>query len=236
MQQKPDYFLDQLGLSANVFARVGTPFNFESQALLYLPAGLPDPRNESYSRKFADSAIPVLQASGGRTMCLFTSWTALEQCAAIFTRKLDYPLFIQGRRPKQELVEQFAKSGNGILLGLRSFWDGVDVPGMALSCLMIDKLPFLPPNDALELARSATIKHLGGNPFPDYQLPAAVIRLQQGVGRLIRTVQDRGVVVLADPRLISQDYGQVFLDSLPSMPITRDIAQVEEFFSKHCAV
>jgi ATP-dependent DNA helicase DinG len=162
---------------------------------------------------------------------LFTSHQALSDAAASIAQHLDYPLFVQGNQPKAVLLEAFKQAGNGILLGTGSFWEGVDVPGPALSCVIIDKLPFASPSDPVLNARLETLRRNGLNPFATYQLPAATIALKQGVGRLIRDQEDRGVLMLCDPRILSRSYGKVFLSSLPDMPRTRSLADVQRFFS-----
>ena len=177
-------------------------------------------------------AVPVLKASRGRAFLLFTSHQALNEAARLLPEQLDYPLFVQGVQPKGVLLELFKKSSNGILLGTATFWEGVDVPGPALSCVIIDKLPFASPGDPVLSARLDALKRSGQNPFISYQLPQAIIALKQGVGRLIRDTRDRGVLMMCDPRIINRAYGDLFLDSLPVMPIKWDIADVEHFFEQ----
>jgi ATP-dependent DNA helicase DinG len=179
-----------------------------------------------------EAAEPVVSASGGRAFLLFTSHRALR-AAAEWLRggsALDaYPLLVQGEAPRDQLLQRFRELGNAILLGTSSFWEGVDVRGDALAVVVIDKLPFASPGDPLMSARLDAIRRAGGRPFPDFQLPQAVIALKQGVGRLIRDHEDRGIVMLCDPRLTGKGYGRVFLASLPAMPITRDLAEVCAF-------
>jgi len=172
----------------------------------------------------------VLAASGGRTFLLFTSHSALR-VAARALEDCDYPLLVQGSAPRGELLAQFRSLGNAVLLGTSSFWEGVDVRGEALSCVIIDKLPFGSPGDPVLQARIEALRRQGINPFMAYQLPGAVITLKQGIGRLIRDHGDRGVLVLCDPRLRSKAYGRVFLNSLPAMPLTHRVADVEDFFA-----
>jgi ATP-dependent DNA helicase DinG len=173
----------------------------------------------------------VLKASRGRAFLLFTSHQALNEAARLLSGQLEYPLFIQGSQPKGILLELFRKSRHGILLGTSSFWEGVDVKGPTLSCVIIDKLPFASPGDPVLSARLEALKRDGQNPFMTWQIPLAIITLKQGVGRLIRDVGDRGVLMLGDPRIVSKRYGDLFLDSLPVMPIRRDISDVEHFFA-----
>ena len=161
---------------------------------------------------------------------LFTSHRALQAAARFMADNLNYPVMVQGQAPKRRLLMDFKNHGNAVLLGTSSFWEGVDVRGSALSCVIIDKLPFASPGDPVMQARLDAMKKNGKNPFFDFQLPGAVVALKQGVGRLIRDVSDTGILVLCDPRLLSKSYGKVFLRSLPDMPVTRDLADVEQFF------
>ncbi len=193
---------------------------------------MPEPNAAHYSDAVVACARAVLAASRGRAFMLFTSHAALRAAAAQLDGSLDYPLLVQGRAPRQELLERFRRLGNAVLLGTSSFWEGVDVRGEALSCVIIDKLPFGSPGDPVLQARIDALREQGGNPFIDYQLPTAVISLKQGIGRLIRDSNDRGVLVLCDPRLRSRSYGRVFINSLPAMPATRDIDAVQEFFAR----
>jgi len=226
-----DHFRARLGLDEADEVRVESPFDYLRNALLYLPPGLPDPRSASHTEAVVEHARPVIAASGGRAFLLFTSYRALHAAAGALSDSLDYPVFVQGEAPKHELVERFRAAGNGVLLGTASFWEGVDVPGEALSCVIIDKLPFASPADPVVRARLDALAHAGGNPFFDYQVPQAALALKQGAGRLIRGVEDRGVLMLCDPRLRGRGYGRVFLDSLPPMPRTDDVADVEAFFA-----
>jgi ATP-dependent DNA helicase DinG len=174
-------------------------------------------------------SIPVIQAVGGRTFMLFTSYRALREAEELLNGQFSYPMLVQGSAPRRELIERFRQAGNAVLLGTSSFWEGVDVRGSALSCVIIDKLPFASPDDPVLQARLDAIKNRGGNPFMEFQVPQAVIALKQGVGRLIRGESDTGVLMLCDPRLKSKPYGRVFLNSLPSMPITHDVEEVKSF-------
>jgi ATP-dependent DNA helicase DinG len=176
-------------------------------------------------------AREVLAASRGRAFLLFTSHSALQSAAAQLAGSIDYPLLVQGTAPRQELLERFRQLGNAVLLGTSSFWEGVDVRGAALSCVIIDKLPFSSPGDPVLQARIEALRKQGVNPFMEYQLPHAVINLKQGIGRLIRDCTDRGVLVLCDPRLRTKAYGRIFLKSLPQMPRTHSLDAVYEFFA-----
>jgi ATP-dependent DNA helicase DinG len=211
--------------------KLDSPFDYREQALLYQPSGLPEPNTRDYTPAVIAAVRPVLQASRGRAFLLFTSHRALREAAEILRADTDWPLFVQGDAPRPTLLADFVESGNGVLLGAASFWEGVDVPGQALSVVVIDKLPFAQPGDPVLEARLDAIRRSGGNPFRDYQLPSAVLALKQGAGRLIRTVADRGVLVLCDPRLNTKAYGRDFLASLPPMRRSRALNDVEAFFA-----
>ncbi len=227
-----DYFAHNLGLSQAASESWGSPFDYPNQSLFYHPKGLPQPNDPNFIPLIIEFVLPVLKASQGRAFFLFTSHRALNQAAEILGKELKYPLLIQGSRPKALLLEQFKEAGNAVLLGTSSFWEGVDVRGEALSCVIIDKLPFASPGDPVLKARLDAMTQQGKNPFFEYQLPTAVIALRQGIGRLIRDVTDRGVLMVCDPRLLKRSYGQLFLDSVPPMSRTRNIEDVEAFFQK----
>jgi ATP-dependent DNA helicase DinG len=227
-----EHFSRQLGLSDPVEVAVDSPFDFAKQALAYLPEGLPDPSSESYVERVLDAVVPVLEASKGRAFLLFTSHRALRRAAELLPSRVAFPLFVQGTVPRNQLLDAFRASGNGVLLGAASFWEGVDVAGDALSVVVIDKLPFAAPDDPVLVARLDALRESGGNPFFDWQVPNAVIALKQGAGRLIRDIHDRGVLVLCDPRLTTRGYGKLFLASLPRMARTRGIGDVEAFFAE----
>ncbi len=226
------YFSQNLGLNNVVSYRWESPFDYPQQALFYHPKGLPQATDVDFTDKIVEFAVPVLKASQGRAFFLFTSYKALNRAEELLKEKLDYPLLVQGSYPKTVLLERFKKQGNAILLGTASFWEGVDVRGEALSCVIIDKLPFASPGDPVLKARLDAMKNQGRNPFFEYQLPTAAIALRQGVGRLIRDVEDKGVLMVCDPRLLKRGYGQMFLDSVPPMRRTRDIKDVEAFFQE----
>ena len=227
-----NHFANSMGLQDYQHGVWSSPFDYEKQSLLYLPPELPEPSDYSYTQKLIEKTLPVLQASKGRAFLLFTSYRAMNEAAQLLENKVDYPIFIQGDLPKHELLARFREAGNAILLGTSSFWEGVDVRGGALSCVVIDKLPFASPGDPVMQARIDAIRNNGGQPFMEYQVPKAVLALKQGVGRLIRDVNDHGVVVIGDPRLKSKAYGRVFLNSLPPMPVTDEIEAVEAFFTE----
>lgn len=225
-----DHVAQRLGLDDPRTLVQPSPFDWPRQALCYLPEGLPDPAARGFGTALIAALRPVLEASQGRAFLLFASHRALRE-AADALRSAPWPLFVQGEAPRATLLQRFRESGNGVLLGSASFREGVDVVGDALSVVVIDKLPFAAPDDPVFEARLDAIRAQGGNPFRDEQLPQAVIALKQGVGRLIRSETDRGVLVLCDPRLLNRGYGRVFLDSLPPFRRTRALADVEAFFT-----
>lgn len=226
-----DHLSERLGLDAPRTLIAPSPFDWPKQALCYLPPRMPEPNSRDYTAAVIDVVRPVLEASNGRAFVLFASHRALREAADLLRSDSPWPLFVQGDAPRSVLLQRFRDSGNGVLLGAASFREGVDVAGDALSVVVIDKLPFAAPDDPVFEARLDAIRRDGGNPFRDEQLPQAVIALKQGVGRLIRTETDRGVLVLCDPRLIGKSYGRIFLDSLPPFARTRSLDDVREFFS-----
>jgi ATP-dependent DNA helicase DinG len=223
-------FIRQLGIEAARTERWESPFDYSRQALWYVPMGLPDPASPDYTRAVAELAIEILGLSRGRAFLLFTSHRALREAAAFLESRLPFPMLVQGRAPRAELLGRFAELGNAVLLGSASFWEGVDVRGEALSCVLIDKLPFASPGDPVLAARIDALRQRGGNPFRDFQLPRAVIALKQGAGRLIRDSGDRGLLVVCDPRLLTRSYGRQFIASLPPMERTQELARVAAFF------
>lgn len=208
-----------------------SPFDYKKQSLLYLPENLPQPSEPSFTHDLMQAALPVLKASEGRAFVLFTSYYAMHKAYDYLKQMLSYELLMQGDLPKHQLLEKFRQTDNAILLGTSSFWEGVDVRGKSLSCVIIDKLPFASPGDPVMQARIDAIKHSGGHAFMDFQVPQAVIALKQGVGRLIRDVNDSGVIMIGDPRLKQKSYGRIFLNSLPPMPVTSELADVQHFFT-----
>lgn len=225
------HFSKNLGLNGALSQSWESPFDYPNQALFYHPRGLPQPSDPEFTDKIIEFVVPVLEASRGRAFFLFTSHRALQRAAQLLEGRIDYPLLVQGTKSKGVLLEQFKQLGHAVLLATASFWEGVDVRGDALSCVIIDKLPFASPGDPVLKARLAAMEQQGRNPFFEYQLPSAIIMLRQGVGRLIRDVEDRGVLMVCDPRLLKKTYGQLFLDSVPAMKRSRDIADVQQFFS-----
>jgi ATP-dependent DNA helicase DinG len=223
----------QLGIDGAETAIWPSPFDYKKQSLLYMPTIPVEPSNDEYNQYISDIAKRVIEHSKGRTFLLFTSYRSMHSVAKTLAESQDdYPLMIQGSASKSSLLEQFKQHGNAVLLGTNSFWEGVDVRGEALSCVIIDKIPFASPGDPILQARIDTLRERGGNPFSTIQIPSAVIQLKQGIGRLIRDPQDSGVLVLCDPRFLTKPYGKLFLRSLPSMPITQDIEDVADFFLK----
>ena len=225
-------FTRPLGLTQAATLLLPSPFDFQQQALLYLPRGLPDPKDANYYEALLVKAMPVIEACGGRCFFLFTSHRALKQVALLLANKLKYPLLIQGEEAKPILLARFRELGNAVLLGTATFWEGVDVKGEALSCVIIDKLPFAPPSDPVIRGKMAYLKSRGLSGFDELSLPDAVLALKQGVGRLIRDASDRGVLMIADPRLTGRDYGQRIFASLPMMRKTRDEQTVLTFINE----
>ena len=230
--KKFDYFLNSLGLVGVQSYYWESPFNYSGQSLFYHPKGVSQPNSADFIESVVKYTRPVIEASRGRAFFLFTSHAAMRAAAKRLEGTLDFPLLVQGTRSKSYLLQRFKQHGNAVLLGTSSFWEGVDVRGEALSCVIIDKLPFEAPNDPVLKARLKVMEQSGENPFSKHQLPEAVISLRQGVGRLIRDSQDRGVLMICDPRLLKRSYGRVFLDSLPNMARTRDIEDVRDFFKQ----
>jgi len=224
------HFAARLGLSDSETLCLPSPFDYARQGLLYLPRGLPEPAQPGYVEALMQAALPLIEAAGGGAFLLFTSHRALRQAAAWLPGALAerWPLLVQGEAPRELLLRRFRASGNAVLLGSASFWEGVDVQGAALRLVVIDKLPFASPEDPVVRARIEYLQGQGCSAFRDYQLPEAVLALKQGVGRLIRSESDCGVVMIGDPRLRARPYGRLFLASLPPMPITHESAQACE--------
>ncbi len=229
------HFSEQMGLTGEPSKTWPSPFDYGSQGILYVPQGLPDPNSMGYTDAVLDLALPVIEAAGGRTFLLCTTLRAVKRAAERLRdeferRGLNFPLFVQGDKGRTELLDQFRAAGNGVLIGSQSFWEGVDVRGDALSLVIIDKLPFAPPDDPVLAARIEVMEKQGKNGFMHHTLPEAIINLKQGAGRLIRDVGDRGVLMLCDPRVISKPYGKRIWQSLPSFKRTREQADVIAFF------
>jgi len=226
-----DHFLSQMGLSEVDTASWDSQFDYQQQSMLFLPTSLPSPKHPDYALELVNTMLPLVQAARGRTFMLFTSYRLMQQVHG-YMKGQGFTLLMQGDMGKQQLVSKFKQSENAVLLATMSFWEGVDIQGEALSCVMIDKLPFEAPNDPVLKARLQKIADSGKNAFMNYQVPRAVIALRQGAGRLIRSNDDYGALVLCDPRLTSSAYGKVFLDSLPSMRRTRNHEDVQKFLSQ----
>lgn len=230
------HYNDEMGLIAAQSVCWDSPFNFTEQAILYVPTDLPEPHHKTYTDLIVKAALPVLKASRGRAFFLCTSLRAMQRIydllqSAFEHEKIDYPLLLQGQGSRSYMLERFRELDNAILIGSQSFWEGIDVRGEALSLVIIDKLPFAPPDDPVLSARIDKINREGRNAFMEYQLPHAVINLKQGAGRLIRDETDQGVLMICDPRLITKSYGRKIWQSLPPMKRTRQLADVEAFFS-----
>ena len=229
------HYINQMGLTNADTGYWSSPFDYDKQALFYAPPDMPDPNSPGYSASVAAAALPVIQASQGRAFVLCTSLRAMREIHALLKEAfeqngIEYPLLMQGESSRTELLERFRKRGNAVLVGSQSFWEGVDVRGEALSCVIIDKLPFAPPDDPVLSARIDKLNAEGKNAFMEYQLPYAVITLKQGAGRLIRDETDRGVLMICDPRLITKPYGRRIWQSLPPFKRTRVLADVLAFF------
>ncbi len=222
----------ELGLAPNAELILESPFDYQKQGILYMPRYLPDPNHPNFLEALYQQVLPVLKASQGRAFLLFTSYRALHWFAEkLEQERLDFPILVQGDASKIHLLDSFKRKANAILLGTASFWEGVDVQGEQLSLVVIDKLPFGSPGDPVLKAKVKQIRGQGGNPFYELQMQQAVLMLKQGAGRLIRGEQDSGVLMIGDPRIIAMEYGQVFVNSLPQMRRTRQLAVVEQFFT-----
>ncbi len=234
------YFASQMGLGDEAARTWPSPFDYAQQALLYVPTGLPEPNSPDYTDAMIEAALPVIEAAGGRVFVLCTTLRAVNRAGERLreefkAREWPFPLFVQGETGRTELLDRFREAGNGVLVGSQSFWEGVDVRGEALSVVIIDRLPFAPPDDPVLAARIAVMEKSGGNGFMDHQLPEAIISLKQGAGRLIRDEADRGVLMICDPRLIAKQYGRRIWQSLPPFRRTRELAEVAAFFGPDSA-
>ena len=233
------YFLNRLGLDQDTETlSLASPFDYPGRTLLYVPAHtpaepFPQPDQESFPEKIQNIIYRILLASSGRALVLFTSFYSMRKTYPFLVEHLPYPVFIQGEAPRNKLLESFQLQTNSVLLAVASFWEGINVPGESLSCVIIDKLPFEVPSDPVIMARINRIREAGGNPFMDFQLPRAILALRQGVGRLMRTSSDKGLLAILDVRLFTKQYGRMFLKSLPPSPLAREIADVVSFFAEN---
>jgi ATP-dependent DNA helicase DinG len=225
-----DYIRDRLGITDADEVRLRSEFDFARQAILYLPPRMPDPRSPEFAMAAGREVVEILKRSRGRAFVLFTSYATLRDVQAIAEMALDYPILVQGTAPRSQLLKQFRLTPHSVLFATSSFWQGVDVVGDALSCVIVDKLPFASPGDPITAARIDAIRARGGEPFDEYQVPLAILTLQQGLGRLIRHRRDRGVLAVLDPRLRTKGYGKRFLGSLPPAPVVHDLWRIEAFF------
>jgi ATP-dependent DNA helicase DinG len=227
-----DYIRERLGIGEAEEIRLPSEFDYTRQARLYLPKDMPDPRSPDFAHAAGRQVIEILRRTEGRAFVLFTSYATLRAVHDLVELQLEYPLLVQGTAPRRRLIEQFRSTPHAVLFATSSFWQGVDVVGDALSCVIVDKLPFASPSEPVTAARIDAIRARGGEPFSDYQVPLAVLALQQGLGRLIRHRQDRGVLAVLDPRLHSKGYGRRFLMSLPPAPIVRELRDLERFLDQ----
>ena len=225
-----DYVRGRLGVEAADEVKLVSEFDYTRQAILYLPPRMPDPRSTEFAGAAAREVVEILRRTQGRAFVLFTSYSMLRAVQGVAELALDYPILVQGTAPRSQLIRQFRETPHAVLLATSSFWQGVDVIGEALSCVIIDKLPFASPGDPITAARIESLRDGGGDPFGDYQVPLAILTLQQGLGRLIRHRQDRGVLAILDPRLRTKGYGRRFIASLPPAPVVQDPNRISEFF------
>jgi ATP-dependent DNA helicase DinG len=224
------YIRERLGLEHAREVVLPSHYDYENQAVLYVPPDLPDPRTPQFTVKAADRIRQLLEITRGRAFCLFTSYAQMNEIHQRLLGELEFPLLLQGDAPKNVLLEEFRVTPNAVLFATSSFWQGVDVQGEQLSCVIIDRLPFAVPSDPVVAARVRAVDQGGGNAFFQYQVPSAVITLKQGFGRLIRSLHDRGLLCLLDNRILKKQYGRVFLDSLPKYRKTTNVRDVMDFF------
>lgn len=226
-----DFIKTRLGIKDADELIADSNFDYEQQAIMYLPPRMPDPRDSRFTQAAADEIVRLLNASRGRAFVLCTSNSSMQALRTLVEARVDFPILMQGEGSRSGLLESFRRTANAVLFATSSFWQGVDVRGEALSCVIIDKLPFAVPSDPVVAARQRHIDETGGDSFMGYSVPSAIIALKQGLGRLIRSASDRGVLSILDPRLVTKGYGQTFLKSLPQCRITQRIEDVEEFFA-----
>jgi ATP-dependent DNA helicase DinG len=226
-----EYIRQRLGLDHTKENALPHEFDYQSQALLYLPQKMPDVRDAGFAAKAAEEIVALLEHSRGRAFCLFTSYAQMNDLFERVRNRVDFPLMLQGTAPRSVLLERFKNTRHAVLFATSSFWQGVDVPGEQLSCVIVDRLPFAVPSDPIVAARVRALQEEGRNPFSEFQVPQAVLALKQGFGRLIRTKTDRGVLALLDSRISRMPYGKIFLASLPRYRTTQDLTEVERFLS-----
>ncbi len=227
-----EYQRSRLGVLDAAELQLASEFDYANQTVLYLPVGMPEPRAADFTRAAAERITALLEATRGRAFVLFTSYANLHDVHRLIATNSPFPLLVQGTAPRSVLLRNFRATPHAVLLATSSFWQGVDVAGDTLSCVIIDKLPFTPPSDPITAARMDAIARDGGSPFSDYQVPLAILTLLQGIGRLIRHRQDRGVLSILDSRMLTKGYGRRFLASLPPSPIVREIDDVEQFLTR----
>src|SRR5262249_49229599 len=225
-----DYLRGRLGIRRAHEVRLASEFDYREQAILYLPKKMPDPRSPQFVEAASREVVEILLRTDGRAFVLFTSYANLRQVHQFAAPRIPYPILVQGSAPRSALLREFTSTPNAVLFATSSFWQGVDVVGDALSCVIIDKLPFASPGDPITSARIEAINAAGGNAFGGYQIPLAILALLQGLGRLIRHRTDPGVLAILDPRLKTMRYGRRFLQSMPPAPVTHDLASLDMFF------
>jgi ATP-dependent DNA helicase DinG len=228
-----DYLKQRLGIQPVSEKVLSQEFDFREQALLYIPPTMPDVRDAKFSASAADEITQMLEISEGRAFCLFTSYAQMKDVHQRVSSRVKFPLLLQGSAPRTVLLDRFRSTPNAVLFATASFWQGVDVPGAQLSCVIIDKLPFAVPSDPIVAARVKALQEDGRNPFAEYQVPEAVLALKQGFGRLIRSKTDRGILAILDNRIRRMQYGRIFLESLPPYKTTQDLAEVARFMENH---
>jgi ATP-dependent DNA helicase DinG len=226
-----EYVRGRLGIGRAQEVRLASEFDYTSQSILYLPRRMPEPRSPAFAPAAAREVVQIVKRTRGRAFVLFTSYANLREVQALASSEIEYPIFVQGSAPRSALLRDFKATPNAVLLATSSFWQGVDVVGEALSCVIIDKLPFASPGDPITSARIEAINERGGSAFGEYQIPLAILALQQGLGRLLRHRQDRGVLAILDPRLRTMGYGRRFLASLPPAPVTHELDDIARFFA-----
>jgi ATP-dependent DNA helicase DinG len=224
-----EYIKPRLGLAHAEELRLPSPFDYESQAVLYVPRGMPEPQSPAFVERAAEEIAKLVTISNGRAFVLFTSYANMNAAASRLAGEIPFPILMQGEAPRAALLETFRRTPGAVLFATSSFWQGVDVVGDQLSCVIIDKLPFASPSDPVVAARIDWLRNRGANPFADYQVPVAVLMLKQGLGRLIRSARDRGVLAVLDSRLLEKPYGRRFLESLPAARLVHDVGEVGAF-------